>query len=666
MSENDTQVKENANHINKAVFYTSALLIFILVAFAAAFPDVADKNFKALQQEIFANASWFYILAVALILLSVTFLGLSRYGDIKLGPDHSEPDFSYHSWFAMLFSAGMGIGLMFFGVAEPVMHYLSPPVGTPATVEAAKEAMRLTFFHWGLHAWAIYAIVALILAFFSYRHGLPLTLRSALYPIIGDRIYGPIGHAVDIFAVIGTVFGVATSLGYGVLQVNAGLNHLFGIPINETVQVILIVVITALATLSVVSGLDKGIRILSELNLGLAVLLLILVLLLGPTVLLLKSFVENTGGYLSELVSKTFNLYAYEPKSSNWLGGWTLLYWGWWLSWSPFVGMFIARVSRGRTIRQFVTGVLFVPAGFTLMWMTVFGNSAIYLIMNQGATDLAGTVQQDVSLALFNFLEHFPFSGVLSVIAMAMVVVFFVTSADSGAMVVDTLASGGAKNTPVWQRIFWASLMGIVAIALLIAGGLGALQTVTIASALPFSVILLVSIYGLLKALRRDQTKRDSQTMATIAPTAARNPIPWQRRLRNISYLPKRSSVKRFMDEVIQSAMNMVLDELSKQGTLSHINTETEDRLRFEVDLGNELNFIYEVRLRGYSSPAFALDGLNDDNDLQAEQHKYYRAEVYLKEGGQNYDVMGWNQEQLIHDILDQYEKHLHFLHLVR
>lgn len=666
MSENDTQEKECTSQINKAVFYTSALLIFILVAFAAAFPDVADTHFKTLQQEIFTNASWFYILAVALILLSVTFLGLSRYGDIKLGPDHSEPDFSYHSWFAMLFSAGMGIGLMFFGVAEPVMHYLSPPVGTPETVEAAKEAMRLTFFHWGLHAWAIYAIVALILAFFSYRHGLPLTLRSALYPIIGDKIYGPIGHAVDIFAVIGTVFGVATSLGYGVLQVNAGLNHLFGVPINETVQVMLIVVITALATLSVVSGLDKGIRILSELNLGLAVLLLILVLLLGPTVLLLKSFVENTGGYLSELVNKTFNLYAYEPKSSNWLGGWTLLYWGWWLSWSPFVGMFIARVSRGRTIRQFVTGVLFVPAGFTLMWMTVFGNSAIYLIMNQGATDLADTVQQDVSLALFDFLEHFPFSGVLSVIAMAMVVVFFVTSADSGAMVVDTLASGGSKNTPVWQRIFWAALMGIVAIALLIAGGLGALQTVTIASALPFSVILLVSIYGLLKALRRDQTKRDSQTMATIAPTASRNPIPWQRRLRNISYLPKRSSVKRFMDEVIQSAMSQVQDELSKQGTLSHINAESEDRLRFEVDLSNELNFIYEVRLRDYSSPAFAFDGLNDGNDLQADQHKYYRAEVYLKEGGQNYDVMGWNQEQLIHDILDQYEKHLHFLHLVR
>lgn len=664
MSQNDTEIVIQRSKINPPVFFISAAIIIALVVFSSLYPELADSKFRTLQQGIFANASWFYILAVALILMSVTFLGLSRYGNIKLGPDHAQPDFSYVSWFAMLFSAGMGIGLMFFGVSEPVMHYLSPPVGTPETVEAAKQAMRLTFFHWGLHAWAIYAIVALILAFFSYRHGLPLTLRSALYPIIGDRIYGPIGHAVDIFAVIGTVFGVATSLGYGVLQVNAGLNHLFGLPINETVQVVLIVVITGLATLSVVSGLDKGIRILSELNLGLAVLLLLLVMALGPTVLLLKSFVENTGGYLSEIVSKTFNLYAYEPKSSNWLGGWTLLYWGWWLSWSPFVGMFIARVSRGRTIREFVTGVLFVPAGFTLLWMTVFGNSAINLIMRQGATDLAATVQNDVALALFNFLEHFPFANVLSVIAMAMVVVFFVTSADSGALVVDTLASGGESDTPIWQRIFWAGMMGAVAIALLLAGGLGALQTVTIASALPFSAILLISIYGLLKALRIDAHKKDSQISTTIAPTASRNPISWQRRLRNIAYFPKRSQVKRFVSEVVHPAMSMVEAELAKQGTVSAINDSLDDRIRFEVEFGNDLNFVYEVRLRAYIQPAFAMSGLKDED--RDEEQKYYRGEVHLKEGGQDYDIMGWTQEQIIHDMLDQYEKHLHFLHLVR
>ncbi|WP_264289815.1 BCCT family transporter [Duffyella gerundensis] len=663
MSQPQTTERSPRSKINPPVFYSSAILIFIIVAFAAVFPELADRQLSALQSGIFANASWFYILTVALILMSVAYLGMSRFGDIKLGPDHSEPDFSYVSWFAMLFSAGMGIGLMFFGVAEPVMHYMAPPSDTPESVQAAKEALRITFFHWGLHAWSIYAIVALILAFFSYRHGLPLTLRSALYPIIGDKIYGPIGHAVDVFAVIGTVLGVATSLGYGVLQVNAGLNHLFGLPVNETVQVILIVVITGLATLSVVSGLDKGIRILSEINLTLAVLLLVLVGAMGPTVLLLKSFVENTGGYLSEIVNKTFNLYAYEPKSSKWLGGWTLFYWGWWLAWSPFVGMFIARVSRGRTIREFVTGVLFVPAGFTLLWMTFFGNSAIWLIMSQGARDLAETVQSDQTLALFNFLEHFPFSSVLSFIAMAMVVVFFVTSADSGAMVVDTLASGGTDNTPVWQRIFWASMMGVVAIVLLLAGGMKALQTVTIASALPFAVILLASIYGLFKALRIDYYKRESKQITTIATPASRNPISWQRRLRNIAYFPKRSNVKRFMDEVIQPAMHMVSGELLKQGTVSHIDDSADDRVRFEVDLGNELNFVYEVRLRSYIQPTFALAALGDE---KKEENRYYRAEVHLKEGGQDYDVMSWPQEQIINDILDQYEKHLHFLHLVR
>ncbi|MEX1905974.1 BCCT family transporter [Pseudomonas aeruginosa] len=343
--------------LNPPVFYTSAALILALVLFTVLLQEEAQSLFNHVQQWIITNASWFYVLAVALILISVVFLAVSRYGDIKLGPDHSRPDYRNTTWFAMLFSAGMGIGLMFFGVAEPVMHFTTPPVGEPNTVQAAKEAMKLTFFHWGLHAWAIYAIVALILAFFSYRHGLPLTLRSALYPLIGERIYGPIGHAVDIFAIIGTVFGVATSLGYGVLQINSGLHHLFGWPVNQTVQIALIAATCGLATLSVASGLDRGIRILSELNLSLAVILLLFVLVLGPTVFLLQTYVQNTGAYLSDIVNKTFNLYAYEP--TDWIGGWTLLYWGWWLSWSPFVGLFIARISRGRTIREFVCGVLF-------------------------------------------------------------------------------------------------------------------------------------------------------------------------------------------------------------------------------------------------------------------------------------------------------------------
>ncbi|QXO63671.1 BCCT family transporter [Morganella morganii] len=643
-------------------FFTSAFIILCVVAIAAIFPQRSEILLKTLQAQLFENASWFYILAVALILLTVAYLGLSRFGEIKLGPDHSQPQFSYLSWFAMLFSAGMGIGLMFFGVAEPVMHYLAPPVGDAQTVQAAREAMEITFFHWGLHAWAIYAIVALILAFFSYRHGLPLTLRSALYPLIGERIYGPMGHAVDIFAVVGTVFGVSTSLGFGVLQVNAGLAHLFGLPVSPAMQVILIVIITGLATLSVVSGLDKGIRILSELNLSLAGILLLLIGILGPTVLLLKSFVQNTGAYLSDIINKTFNLYAYEPQSTEWLGGWTLLYWGWWLSWSPFVGMFIARISRGRTIREFVTGVLFVPAGFTLLWMTFFGNSAIFLIRDKGAEMLAQIVQEDVALALFQFLNYFPFSSVLSFVAMLMVIVFFVTSADSGAMVVDTLASAGEIHTPVWQRIFWAFLMGAVAITLLLAGGLTALQTMTIATALPFAIILLIAIVGLLKALRIDVYKKDSQQLATLAPNAGRGGLSWQRRLRKIAYFPKRNQVKRFMAEVIELAMQSVVAELSKQGTEAAIHSDRDDRVTLEVQFSDNLNFLYEIRLRDYLTPSFALAGMEDENN---ESQKYYRAEVYLKEGGQDYDIMGWSESQIIHDILDQYEKHIHFIHIV-
>lgn len=648
--------------LNPPVFFGSAALIIALVLYSTLAREQAQDLFSQLQNWIIVNASWFYVLTVALILITVVFLAVSRFGDIKLGPDHSQPTYRNSTWFAMLFSAGMGIGLMFFGVAEPLMHYANPPVGDPSTVAAAKEAMKLTFFHWGLHAWSIYAIVALILAFFCFRHDLPLTLRSALYPLIGDRIYGPIGHAVDIFAILGTVFGVATSLGYGVLQINSGLNHLFGLPVTVPVQLGLIAATCALATLSVASGLDRGIKLLSEFNLILAVILLGLVLVLGPTVFLLKAFVQNTGGYLSEIVSKTFNLYAYEP--TDWIGGWTLLYWGWWLSWSPFVGLFIARISRGRTIRQFVCGVLFVPAGFTLLWMTVFGDTAIHMVLQQGVHSLVETVAQDSSLALFAFLEQFPFSSVLSLVAILMVVVFFVTSADSGALVVDMLASGGQPVTPLWQRLFWSTLMGVVAMALLLADGLKALQTATIASALPFSVVLLAATWGLLKALRLDATKRGIRYQALALSRPAQQQLGgWQRRLRNILMFPRRSHVTRFIDEVVRPACLEVAEELRKQGCAVEVLNGEDGRCKLNVGHGEEVDFSYEVRPRSLLLPRFVSREGGEEN---GDARKYFRAEVYLREGGQDYDVMGWSREEVIGDLLDQYEKHLHFLHVVR
>ncbi|MCP1713927.1 choline/glycine/proline betaine transport protein [Kerstersia gyiorum] len=646
--------------INPPVFWSAAGLILLLVVLTSAFPIRAQALFAVAQDWIVINASWFYILTVALILLSIMFCMISRYGGIKLGPDHSQPDYSNTTWFAMLFCAGMGIGLMFFGVAEPLMHTIAPPVGDPMTVAAAKEAMRITFFHWGLHAWAIYAVVALSLAFFSFRHGLPLTLRSALYPLIGERIRGPIGHAVDVFAIIGTVFGVATSLGFGVLQINSGLNLLLDVPVNTTVQVILIAVATALATMSAASGLDKGVRRLSELNMILAILLMLFVFLAGPTVFLLKAFVQNTGSYLSEIVNKTFNLYAYEQ--TDWMGGWTLLYWAWWISWSPFVGMFIARVSRGRSIREFVGGVIFVPAGFTFLWMTVFGDTAIHMLLADGYTELAQIVKSDNSLALFALLDRLPMATFMSYLAVVMVLIFFVTSADSGALVVDLLASGGSEHNPVWQRVFWSVSMGGLAIVLLLADGLAALQTMTIISALPFAVVLLAVLAGLLRALRLDLVKRGMRYQNHLAPRAQHGDDNWRRRLRNLMVMPRRAHVNRFIQEVVKPACEDVAQEL--QGNTQDVKvTELEQGgIRLEVMHGDEIDFIYEVRPRAYARPTFTVNSDDDSND----ERKYFRAEAHLKEGGQNYDVMGWNRNAVIGDILDQYEKHLHYLHLLR
>lgn len=655
----ETQAKSPAK-LNPPVFYSASAIIVLLLIYAAMWPSHAESTFNNLQTLLVDNFGWFYILTVAIILITVTFLGLSRYGEIKLGPDHSSPDYSNLTWFSMLFSAGMGIGLMFFGVAEPVMHYLAPPVAVQGTVEAAREAMRITFFHWGLHAWSIYAIVALILAFFSYRHGLPLTMRSALYPIIGERIYGPIGHTVDVFAVIGTVFGIATSLGYGVLQMNTGLNYLFGVPIDAVSQALLISAVTALAAVSIATGLDKGIRRLSELNMSLAVLLTLLVLILGPTVFLLQALIQNAGAYVSDIVRVTFNLYAYEK--TDWIGGWTIFYWAWWLAWAPFVGLFIARVSRGRSIRQFVTGVLFVPVGFSMMWFTFFGNSAIDMMLNQSMTSIGEAVSNDVAIALFVFLGQFPFGEVLSFIAIIMVVIFFVTSADSGALVVNMLCSNGRDDTPMWQRMYWVVGVGLIAIILLLAGGLGALQTMTIASAMPFSVVLLLATYGLIKALRVDIAKRDS-LLVNVSPLTGNLDSSWKERLHNIVDYPSQSAVSRYIENIARPACQEVAEELRAQDLEVDVENQL-DRVRLVVRHGEEVDFIYEIRSRSHLRPEFSQTELPSD-EMDESAH-YYRAEIHLREGGQDYDVMGWSKTAIINDIIDHYHKHMHFLHVLR
>jgi choline/glycine/proline betaine transport protein len=647
------------SRISPPVFFGSAALILAFVIFGAALPQTAESIFGALQAWITETFGWFYLLAVAVFLTFCLFLAFSSYGRIKLGPDHSEPDFTYKSWFAMLFSAGMGIGLLFFGVAEPIMHFTDPPVGEGGTVEAAREAMAITFFHWGLHAWAIYAVVGLALGYFGFRHGLPLTVRSALYPLIGERIYGPIGHVVDVFAVLGIMFGVATSLGLGVMQVNAGLNYLFDVPETLLTQIVLIAAITLIATGSVVAGLNAGIRRLSELNLLLAVILLVFVLAVGPTVYLLQTLVQNTGLYLSEIINKTFNLYAYEP--TGWIGGWTLFYWGWWISWSPFVGMFIARISRGRTIREFILGVLFVPVGFTVMWMTFFGNTAIYLEMTQAGSSLAQIVSENVPVAIFALFEQLPLTALASGVATLLVVTFFVTSSDSGSLVIDIITSGGEQEPPVWQRIFWALAEGVVAAVLLIAGGLTALQTMAIASALPFTVVMLVVCYGLFRGLRMEGLKKLASGLPPAIAMGGEN-VPWQKRLRSIVSHYKKDKVADFLRTTVAPALTEVADELHAHGLKAEVEQD-ERRVALVVFYGDQPDFVYAVVLRGYEAMGFAFPEFQVGVD---ENRRYYRAEVHLSEGSQHYDVMGYSKEQIIGDVLSQYDKHMHFLHLAR
>ena len=641
------------------VFFPAVIIILLLVIGTISNPELAGAAFADILAFLTETFGWFYMLAVAFFLVFIVVVGLSSWGKIKLGPDHAEPQYSFPAWFAMLFSAGYGIALLFFGVAEPVLHYASPPAGAPQTIDAAKQAMQIAFFHWGFHIWAIYGLTGLVLAYFAFRHGLPLSMRSALYPLIGDKIYGPIGHTVDVIAILGTLFGIATTLGLSVAQINAGMNYLWeDIPVSITVQIITIAVITMLAIMSVVAGLDKGIKRLSIVNMVLAILLMLFVFIVGPTIVILETFLQNTGSYLNNIVERTFNLQAY--TSGNWIGNWTLFIFGWTIAWAPFVGLFIAKISRGRTIRQFVFGVLLVPTIFTFMWFSIFGDTALHLIMNEGYTTLITDVQNNTAVALFKLFEQLPWSSFVSFITVILIMTFFVTSSDSGSLVIDSLASGGISNTPVWQRVFWAALEGIVAAALLLAGGLSALQTMSITSALPFAIIMVLAAIGMWRALSIESHREAS--LSSAIHHWQHNPKQWKKRLTSLISYPDFLQVSGYIRDKIYPAMQHVETELKNQGWPVMVFFDDEQhRAYIEVIREGEIDFIYEVRMRGYATPTFAYPEMADDPD---GDKRYYRAEVFMRRGSASYDIYGCNEQEIIDDLLTQFEKYLHFLHI--
>ncbi|MEQ9695253.1 BCCT family transporter [Shimia sp. SDUM112013] len=517
----ETQVGPFGLDIHNPVFLISGLSIIAFVFYTLALPEQAGAAFSWMFSAVTKGFDWFFLGAANLFVLFCLLLIVLPVGKVRLGGDAATPDYSYLGWFAMLFAAGMGIGLMFYGVSEPMSHFSTSFGGTTVgengvrtdwaplngaagdEAESVRLAFAATIFHWGLHPWAIYAVVALALALFSYNKGLPLTIRSAFYPILGDRVWGWWGHVIDVLAVFATLFGLATSLGFGATQANAGLNELFGIPLGSTTEVVLITVITAVALVSVVRGLDGGVKVLSEINMGLAALLLLFVLFMGPTLAILTGFVDYLGAYLQYLPALSNPV---GREDVNFSQGWTAFYWAWWISWSPFVGMFIARVSRGRTVREFVICVLLIPSMVCVLWMSVFGGTAIHQVLTDGYT---AAQDAPLELKLFKMLDALPLAGITSFIGIALVVVFFVTSSDSGSLVIDTITAGGKVDAPVPQRVFWCIFEGAVAIVLLLsAGGLQSLQSMVISTGLPFTVVLLVMCWAIWKGLLAERKQQ--------------------------------------------------------------------------------------------------------------------------------------------------------------
>ncbi|WBA09903.1 BCCT family transporter [Salinivibrio kushneri] len=499
--------------IHNRVFMVSGLAILAFIFVTLAFQNQIGPVFGDLRGWLTSNLDWFFLSAGNIFVIACLVLIASPLGKVRLGGTEAKPDYSYGGWFAMLFAAGMGIGLMFYGVSEPLTHFQTAlggtsvgadglrtdwaPLGAAAgdTEAARRLGMSATIFHWGLHPWAIYAVLALGLALFAYNKGLPLTMRSVFYPLFGERVWGWTGHVIDILAIIATLFGLATSLGLGASQASAGLHYLFDTPLGDTTEVLLVMGITGAAILSVVAGVDKGVKRLSEVNMILALLLLIFVIAVGPTIAILTGFFGNLGAYLQNLPALSM---PFGREDANFTQGWTSFYWAWWISWSPFVGMFIARVSRGRTVREFITCVLIIPSAACVLWMTAFGGTAIGQFVNEGYTAVADA---ELSLKLFAMLDDLPLAAITSFIGIILVMVFFITSSDSGSLVIDTISAGGKVNVPVPQRVFWASFEGLVAVALILGGGLVALQAMAVSTGFPFTIVLLVATVSLFKGL---------------------------------------------------------------------------------------------------------------------------------------------------------------------
>jgi choline/glycine/proline betaine transport protein len=661
------------------VFVISLVGVLAMALWALLAPVNAETAIGEAVGKVTTWFGWFYILLATSILVFVIGLAISRYGNIRLGPDHSRPQYSTFAWASMLFAAGIGTDVMFYSVVEPATQYLTPPVGEGATVEAARDSTVWTLFHYGISGWGMYALMGMALAYFAYRMNLPLAVRSSLYPIFGKRIDGPLGHAVDIAAVLGTIFGVATSLGIGVVFLNVGLNILFGVGVGTGAQVALAVLAVAVAAISATTGVDKGIRFLSQLNVILALVLAGWVLVTGKTAFILNAVVMNVGDFVRSFPDKTMETFAYND-ASEWMSYWTLFFWAWWVAWAAFVGLFLARISRGRTIRQFVAGCLIIPFAYIVMWISIFGNATVDRI--RGGDEAFGEVAVDFEgRGFYELLQGYPLAELLIALSVFIGLLFYVTSADSGALVMANLSSRlrtVQDDGAAWMRIVWAATTGLLTIAVLAVGGLYALQYATIIMGLPFAFVLVLVMIGLWKALRVEGRRVESgvhQLPVMLSARSDESRDTWRARLARATNFVDRARAVDYLHKVVEPALREVAQELNAQGVAAVVDARGSDRgvtadelpddpslqpptayveLRTEAD---EHPFVYRVEV--VESPVPTYGGR-----MVGDRDRYARLEVHLVDGGQSYDVMGYTSGQVIHDCLDQYERHLEFLRL--
>lgn len=651
---------ERRTSFNPMVILTTLFFVCVLVVLVLTVPDQVQMWLDRAKEVIFTEFSWFYVLTFSIFLGFLLILSVSGLGNIRLGRDEDVPEFGFLSWLAMLFAAGMGVGLMFFGVAEPLMHYFSDiTVGAPE--HRQQQALLHTVFHWGVHAWSVYGTIALALAYFGFRYKLPLALRSCFYPLLKEKIFGRFGDAIDIMALLATFFGIITTLGFGASQLGAGLQEMGWIAENSFgVQVLIIAAVMSLAVVSAISGVGKGVKVLSELNLGLAFLLLFFVLAAGPTVYLLSAFGDNIGNYLGNLVRLSLKTYAYEREHKPWFESWTVLYWAWWCSWAPFVGLFIARISKGRTIREFVFGVLLIPGLFGVLWFTVFGNTAIWL--NDGvAGGMLKKMTSSPETLLLKFFNYLPLPELTSIVSLLVISLFFVTSADSGIYVLNNITSRDkGLSAPRWQAVMWGVLMSAVAVLLMRSGGLGNLQSMTLIVSLPFALLMLIMCFSLWKGLSADKKYFETRVNPTsVFWTGGK----WKERLVRIMSQTQEQDILKFLKHTASPAMHELQRELSEEYGLSvrvdKMFHQDEPAIEFVIRKETMRDFMYGIKSVGQD----VSDQLINDGKLPHIRHQTtYKPYAYFFDGRVGYDVQYMNKDELIADILKNYERYLMLL----